>query len=241
MREISGLAVTASGELLAVDDERAVVYELDYEVGRVLREFAVGDPTLRGDFEGLAILGRALYLMDSAGDLYRSSVGTDGAHSHVEFLPTNLGDECEFEGLAGLGARLFLLCKSRYESADADGLMVFAWDTEANRLVSDEHVVLPEAEILAAIGKQRLNPSGMAVHPETGNWFIVAARQAALIEMTPAGRLLSTRLLPGDDRHPQAEGIEFTRDGRLLLADEGGKGKARLTMYENVSFTEAGQ
>jgi len=31
--------------------------------------------------------------------------------------------------------------------------------------------------------------------------------------------------------HKQAEGIEMTRDGRLLIADEGGKGRARLAVY----------
>jgi hypothetical protein len=33
------------------------------------------------------------------------------------------------------------------------------------------------------------------------------------------------------ERHRQAEGIEITRDGRLLIADEGGRGRARLAVY----------
>ena len=239
LREISGLALTNAGGLLAVDDERAVVYELDYDSGGILREFSVGDPVLKGDFEGLAVLGSTLFLMDSDGDLYRSVVGSDDEHVRVETVPTGLGEQCEFEGLTSYAKRLYLLCKAVYDDGDRDGLTVFVWDTESDRLLSDEHVTLPEAEIGREIAKKRLHPSGIAVHPQTGNWVIVAARQAALIEMSPTGRLLSARPLPEGIRHPQAEGIEFTEDGRLLIADEGGKGKARLTMYTNLSFAES--
>ena len=241
MREISGLAASGSGTVFAVDDEQAVIYELDYREGRVRREFAVGNPVLDGDFEGLAVQGSALYLMDSSGDLYRSQIGADSQHVPVEKLPTGLESQCEFEGLASSRARLYLLCKTLYDTADVQNLTVFAWDTASDRLVSNEQIALPTAEILRSIDKKRWQPSGIAIHPQTGNWFIVAARQAALIETSPAGQLLSARRLPGDDRHPQAEGIEFTRDARLLIADEGGKGKARLTMYTSLSFAESEQ
>lgn len=241
LREISALALTASGELLAVDDERAVVHELDHRNGRRLGAFALGEPALKGDFEGLAVVGDQVYLMDSDGDLYAAPIGEDGDRVSFERISTGLDEHCEFEGLAtdaGRG-RLLLLCKDLKKRAEFSALSVLSFDLNEKRVHPDERVELPEQEIAEAIGKRRLHPSGIAVHPGTGNWLIVAARQRALIEMTPAGRLVSARRLPGDGRHRQAEGIEVTADGRLVLADEGGKGKAKLSIYEAGPRSEA--
>jgi uncharacterized protein YjiK len=60
---------------------------------------------------------------------------------------------------------------------------------------------------------------------------MVASRQQALIELTEDGDLVSARNMPLTNRHRQAEGIELTSDGRLLIADEGGTHKARLAVY----------
>src|SRR5262245_54963359 len=51
LREISGLAVTPDGRLFAHGDERAALYEIDPERGRILKSFSLN---VRGDFEGLA-------------------------------------------------------------------------------------------------------------------------------------------------------------------------------------------
>ena len=40
LREISGLALTSDERLLAVTDESAIVYEIDYENGRLVKAFA---------------------------------------------------------------------------------------------------------------------------------------------------------------------------------------------------------
>ncbi|MGH8222422.1 MAG: SdiA-regulated domain-containing protein, partial [Woeseiaceae bacterium] len=77
----------------------------------------------------------------------------------------------------------------------------------------------------------RLNPSGIAVEARSGHLLIVAAGQYAVIELTREGRFVDARRLPQSTRHRQAEGIEVTTDGRLLLADEGGTHKGRLATY----------
>lgn len=69
LREISGLALTPDGHLLAVADERAVIYELNYVDGKLVRAFAFGEPPLRGDFEGIAWLNERVYLVTSEGML----------------------------------------------------------------------------------------------------------------------------------------------------------------------------
>ena len=89
----------------------------------------------------------------------------------------------------------------------------------------------PSDEIRAEIGTKKLRPSGIAVDPDTGNLVIVAARERSVFELAPDGQLISARVLPEADRHRQAEGIEITSDGKLLIADEGGSKRARLAIY----------
>ena len=47
LREISGLALTDDQRLLAVDDEVAVIHEIDFEAGQVVKTFSLGSPALR--------------------------------------------------------------------------------------------------------------------------------------------------------------------------------------------------
>ncbi len=86
-------------------------------------------------------------------------------------------------------------------------------------------------DALAPFGlKHGLHPSGIDVDPRTGTLVLVAAREEAIVELSPEGRVLSAFEL-SKDRHPQAEGIAFGPDGRLYVSDEGEGHRARLTVY----------
>ena len=88
LREISGLALTADQRLLAVADEAAIVYEVDYEAGQLVKSFALGRPVERGDFEGIAVLDDTIWLMTSDGDLYSASEGDNGEQVEFERFET---------------------------------------------------------------------------------------------------------------------------------------------------------
>ncbi len=232
--EISALAMTADRRLLAVDDERAIVYEIDYVSGGLVKAFALDKPVLRDDFEGLAVLESTVYLMTSEGDLYAAEEGEDGERVDYERHKTRLDDECEFEGLAADAAsrRLLLLCKRVQKKADIDTLSIFVWDTTNTEILPEERIELPIRDISLALRSRRLHPSGIVVDPATGHLLLVAARQQALIELDGDGKFIAARTLALPMRHPQAEGIELTPDGALILADEGVKSRARLSLYD---------
>jgi uncharacterized protein YjiK len=79
---------------------------------------------------------------------------------------------------------------------------------------------VPERSIIDMIDKKRFNPSGIAIDPKSGERVLVAARQDALVRLTSEGILSSAIILAKKSRHKQAEGIEITSDGRMLIADE---------------------
>ncbi|MGE0352695.1 MAG: hypothetical protein AB7Q69_05580, partial [Gemmatimonadales bacterium] len=70
LTEISGLAMNAEGRLFAHDDERGIIFEVDYRSGRILRSFSLGRRGLRGDYEGIAVVGQSIWLVTSDGTLY---------------------------------------------------------------------------------------------------------------------------------------------------------------------------
>jgi uncharacterized protein YjiK len=234
LREISGLALTPDQRLLAIDDEQAVVYELDYEDGRIVKSFAFGDPVMRGDFEGIAVLQDSVWIMTSDGVLFAAPEGSNGRSVNYEEFATGHGDYCELEGLAQDRAANTLLLACKETRSKNDSLMVFEWLVSPDGIEFSRSIILPGQAIAERIGKKRVNPSGVALDPANRDWLMVAARQRALLRLTADGSLSEAIILPKKDRHRQAEGIEMTRDGRLLIAEEGGSGKGRLAVYNMV-------
>ena len=233
LKEISGLAMSDGNRLFAVDDEIAIVYEIDYDNGKLLKAFAFGEPALRGDFEGLALVEDRFYLLTSDGILYDAKEGHDGYHVSYNRIDTGLGRQCEFEGLSEdvTPGALLLACKALRKRADIDVLSIFRWPLGTDRSPESERIDLPIEQITEVLGTPKLRPSGIAVHPLRDTLVLVAARERALIELDANGRLLSALVLPKKNRHPQAEGIEFASNGSLILADEGQRGRATMVIY----------
>ncbi|MEQ8860251.1 MAG: hypothetical protein RIC56_16560 [Pseudomonadales bacterium] len=230
LREVSGLALDADGRLFAHADEVAVVFELDYRDGRVIKRFALGDPPRPGDYEGIAWVGATLYLVTSDGELLEALEGEDGGHVDFRLHRTGFGRRCEVEGLdydARQGS-LLLLCKTPREKALRGMIALLAW-SPARRGAVPEHDVLatwpPGGSADAA-----LNPSALTRSGATGNYVVAAARQYALLEISAAGTVVDAITL-ARDQHPQMEGIAMTDDGDLIVADEGKNKRGRLSVY----------
>jgi hypothetical protein len=68
------------------------------------------------------------------------------------------------------------------------------------------------------------------VHPESGHYFLVSAQAIAIAEVTPEGEVVAVRRLV-KGVHKRVEGITFATSLAIVLADEGGRGRARVTVY----------
>lgn len=236
LQEVSGLALAPDGRLFAVDDEQAVIYQIDYTNGRLLKAFAVGEPVLRGDFEGIAYLNAHLFLITSQGMLLQVDEGEDGDRVAHRKIDTGLGEQCEIEGLAQdiQNARLLIVCKKLRKKALIETLAIFAWHPGSAGVDIDDRIDIPLDKVLKSTRTDDFNPSGIAVDPVSGSILIVAARQRAVVELDQNGRFVSAIMLSPAKWHRQAEGIEISASGQLIISDEGGRSKARLTVYETL-------
>jgi uncharacterized protein YjiK len=232
LREISGLATTHDGRLLAHDDETAIVYEIDADDGGLVKAFALGDVPAVGDFEGIAVADDRIFLVTSSGRLYETREGDDDDRMLYNTYGTGVGRSCEVEGLAHEPSdrTLLLLCKTPRRKRYDDFIVIFKWSLDRRSLAPDSVIAIPRQAITSRIDGKAFRPSGIERHPDTGTYVIVAAAQEALAEVTRDGDVLDVREL-SRKLHQQAEGITFSRDGALVIADEGEGRRARLTMY----------
>ena len=234
LEEISGLAMTRDNRLLAHNDERGVIFEIDYQKGSIVKAFQLTDMKnpVASDFEGIATIDDQIYLVTSSGRIYECRERTAGESVLFNVYTTGVGRDCEIEGLAYDESKraLLLMCKDA-RSADMDGkLAVYHWSIDEKQLRKDAHTVIPVVEFSRHIKGKKFQPSGIERHPISGNYFIVAARQGAIAEITPGGQVVAVRKFPAQ-WHRQAEGITFAEDGTLIIADEGAGKRARLTLY----------
>lgn len=234
LREISGLT-THEGLLLAVGDERARVYAIDFDAPEVDKLLDFGDPPRRGDFEGITTLDGILYVTTSDGLLLSRPLDDSEDGDPVSETVTGIGQQCEVEGLAarpGLEQRqghLFLACKTARRKPLRDRLTIFAWSLSKNAIDAESSISVP----LSTLGLAHLHPSGLHV-TDRNTLLVVAGKEKKLLELNFDGEVMLLSDLPNPGHHPQTEGITMDASGRLYLADEGGRKRGTITRYEHT-------
>lgn len=239
LREVSGLAVTPDGRLLAHDDESAVVRELDASTGAIVRSIALvregkrGKP-LPGDFEGIAVAGGTLYLTTSDGILVEAPLPAAAGDPQVtaRATDTGLGSLCEIEGLAAdpSDGSLLFACKKPLRKDLKPFVTLLRWSIA--RHAPSGQVRIPLTLLAGPLGEDGFRPSDVCRDAATGHLLIVASHQRALAEVTADGTVVAVRRLVKG--HPQAEGLALLPDGTLAVADEGGRGAGLLTLYRKA-------
>lgn len=234
LEEISGLAMTRDNRLLAHNDERGVIFEINYQNGSIAKAFQMTDMKnpVASDFEGIATIDDQIYLVTSSGRLYECREGTAGESVLFNVYTTGVGRDCEIEGLAYDENKraLLLMCKDARSEGMEGQLAVYHWSIDEKQLRKEAHIAIPVVEFSQHIKGKKFQPSGIERHPVSGNYFIIAARQGAIAEITPGGKVIAVREFPAQ-WHRQAEGITFAADGTLIVSDEGAGKRARLTLY----------
>lgn len=243
LKEVSGLSFTADAAdqmLAAINDETGIVFFLDKTTGEIKKQVPFKDS---GDFEGLEIVGNDAWAIKSNGTLYQIK---NYANPNPEVLTFKsfLNKENDVEGLAfdPKNNRLLLGCKGK--GLDREGMplnkAIYAFnlstmtvpDTPAFLLTlpnlqgflsnSDEPGAKKKMEHVYASEDTQLkfSPSGIAIHPLTGDVYITSARGNTLLVLDSTGNIRFLERLK-KSVHTQPEGICFGPDGTMYIANEG--------------------
>lgn len=227
LQEVSGLAVAGPDSVFTHDDEHAIIYEVSLANGHIVRAFALGKPTLEGDFEGIDAEDGRVFLITSDGLIYSAEPGRNGERVSYQVYDSGVGRHCEIEGLshAPEQGRLLILCKRLRAERAAPRLDIFQWRIGAEQADAAPWLSLPLDALVEEGDRAEFGPSAIEWDPLARHLLVVSGRDRLLLVLDERGRLLERHRL-SRTLHPKAEGIALMPDRRLVLADEGSSRRA---------------
>lgn len=232
LNEISGLAYyPKDSSIFTIVDEAGVLYKLFRgEEKMVVQHWKFSKS---GDYEDLVLKDSIFYVMKSKGDIVAFNFQSPDSISATEYdIP--LTDQNEFESLYYDDSlkTLILICKD-CEADDKTRSGTWAFDP-VKRSFSQGPFVIDPAPILARqkVQEKRFKPSAAALHPITGELYIISSINKVLVIADRFGK--TRRVYPLDPKiYKQPEGITFTPLGDMFISNEAaGEGLPNLLYYK---------
>ncbi len=239
MREISGLAWWRKDHIAMVQDEKGEVFIFDISRKKIIEH---KDFDKDGDYESVASDGEHVYAVRSDGRVDRLN-GISG--KKMDHWKTGLTRHNDVEGSCWdvRRGRLLMACKADPGSGlDARvQRAVYAFDPATGELDPDPALVVHLDSIKVAVAKRglmtkgmRFAPSAIAIHPATGNYWLLSAHDRMIVVLNGTGNVIdATYLEPA--LFPQPEGLDIDPDGLMLISSEGRGGAGRLLVYGPIA------
>ena len=222
LKEISGLSYFKNNQLVCVNDEEGKIYIYDIKEKKIVDKIPFGKD---GDYEGVEVVGDEVFVLKSNGKLKGFKIG----EAFEREIDCSEPEVIEYEGLGydPKSKYLLLVAKERVKNVD-DKKMIYAYDFD--RKVLFKHIAIPQEQVTDDTNGKDFKPSGIAVHPKTGQTFIIASSGKKLLVLSEKGQkeaLIS--LNPKIYRQP--EGICFSPDGDLFISSEGKDGDGYILRF----------
>ena len=231
LAEISGIAFKKNETLLAIEDLRPVLYELNLQdsVGVIANQIQFRETDKeKFDFEDLAVIGDTVYALWSHGAIFKIVKQKKGATS--ERMKTWLKKENNTEGLAydPVSGNLLVACKddAGLEGVKKSTRAVYEFDIKADSLKPDPFMLINKSDFENVAGEKiDFYPAAIAVHPVSHDIFIISTKDTKCIaQFTHDGKLKAFDYLE-KEMLPQPEGICFDPKGNLYISTQARHGK----------------
>ena len=231
LEEISGLTYFAPNQLACINDEQGRVYIYDYLEKEIVKRYRFEGS---GDFEGVELVGDYLYAIKSNGDLYRFNINMSGV---VEKIPDPFNSDNNIEGLGYDAEKQVLLIalkdKGDIKNVEVKGKAIYGYDLNQEAFVKKPLFVLRQKDLERVLGdsKRKIKPSGVAVHPISGETYVLASKGRALMVFHKDGKPKNLSLL-ASKYFPQPEGICFAPNGDLFISNEGDGEEGNILLFK---------
>jgi uncharacterized protein YjiK len=253
LEEISGLSIAPNpNQLVAVNDEKGHLYFLNKMTGKIVKEVDFGK---KGDYEGVETVKDEVFMVESNGELQRiQRIGKE--NEDTDKFENKLGKKYDVEGLTydADANELLIACKGKAGSGDRYDKMraIYSFDLKTKGyskkpkyLISRDEIEsyfdtnLKEEGFSATVRAlidpdaplDAFGPSGIAIHPQTGNFFIISSVGKVMVVLNPNGKIEHVEAL-NKKIHRQPEGICFDADGTLYISNEGKGKKAKIYKFK---------
>ncbi|MFD2163008.1 SdiA-regulated domain-containing protein [Paradesertivirga mongoliensis] len=224
LKEISALTYLEKERFACIQDEAGKIFIYNTHENKIEKEIPFAGP---GDYEGLAIAGKDAYILRADGRIFEIKNYNGSSPKTIEHR-TTLNRKHDTEGLCfdSKNNRLLIAIKgSESESDDYKGIYSFSLN---NKVFSDQPVYKIDLknsvfeDIKAKKPTDVMQPAAIAVHPKTGDLYIMEGAKPKLLIMGSDGVIKNLKKLK-DKEFAQPEGISFSPEGQLFISNEGGK------------------
>ncbi len=231
LKEISGLAYSIDNFVFAHNDEEGIVFKVNVKSGEIVKKFYVGNKLLKKDFEGIAIAGDSIFLTTSDGVLYRFKEVENNANSDYKKFKTGLTSKNNIEGLCYdvKTNSLLLACKGRAGKNLNGFKAVYSYNLDHYELDTKPRFLINLKSLNSKYDIKDFAPTGIEVHPDNGNFFILSSIKESIIELSEEGELLNAVKLDSKENR-QPEGITFLSNLSLVISNEGQNKKGKVTV-----------
>lgn len=223
LTEISGLSNIDDQRFACVQDELGKIFIYNTASASIEKEISFG---ATGDYEGLAVVDKTVWVLRADGKLFEVS-NIDASKPVTKEYSTHLTIKQDSEGLCydKKNNRLLIAIKGA-EIATEDYKGIYAFDLASKKM--DQQPVF-KIDLLNEVfesngsGKKKkgsINPSGISIHPVSGEMYITDGRNSKLLITGATGIIKKLHQLNSKE-FSQPEGITFNAAGDLFIANEG--------------------
>lgn len=221
LKEISGMNLLNDSVMLCQEDENGKLYLYNLSSKEIDKTIPFSNPQ---DYEDLAVVGADVYLIQSNGNIVQV---TGYLQTPVlKKYKTALSRKNDTEGICydRVSNALLIACKEDQSISETSKQpkAIYTFKLDGDVLTEKPLLVFEEKDF---------KPSAIAVHPVTGNIFVLSASKRKLLEVNRQGDVLQRYELKGD-LFKQPEGLTFSATADLYISNEGAGGNGNILMFK---------
>jgi uncharacterized protein YjiK len=238
LTEISGLSHWGNNQLLTVQDEDGKVFIYGLTEKKVVEEFDFGK---NRDYEGITHIDSTIYVLEADGDMYKINYQKGTKKYASVKIESSFKHSNDTEGICfdPITKKMLIAPKEDQLGPTRDQPHikgVYTMDINTTVVNEDPLVSINEFQLGEIIYGERkryeIKPSGVAVHPESGEIYVLASVGKLLVVMSRKNTVVHVERL--DEKvFPQPEGISFNEKGDLFISSEGKGRKAVIVRFNS--------
>jgi len=215
--EISGVVYyPKDSSVFAIQDEKGWLFKIHLKTPLFIEKWKFSNS---GDYEDLALFDSTFYVLKSKGviEKFKFSSG-DTLYFQAFKIPEEGKNEFETLFYDSTLHQLILICKNCQNDSKKE---VSSWSFDPKTDSFSSSFAIETSKIRAQINEddQKLKPSAAAINPLTGELYILASVNKALVILNKDHSLKSSyKIDPSLFKQP--EGITFTPKGDLIISNE---------------------
>lgn len=249
LHEISGLTYMDSSSFACIQDEKGILFIYDWKRNEIKNQYTFH---IDGDYEGIARVGSAMYVLRSDGTLFEIK-DYDSFSFQLDSFDTGIPANNN-EGLCydADNNRLLIACKGKIDKGPEfkDKRVIYSFDLQS-KTMSIEPVFDFDLEIIKAFAQnQKINlptrnkkkgkiaepvikfmTSDIGIHPLTKKLYLLSASDHLLFIFNMSGEIEHMEQL-NPDLFNKSEGITFLPSGDMLITNEGQNERPTLLEFK---------